>query len=490
MIPNVVRGNRMVGLMSYLVGPGRANEHTHPMLVAGDDRVMFQFEAGAELSAHDAFEIGYILDQPRKAHGTKVTVPVKVWDEEMQEKVKVGDREAHVWHCSLSLRDDDRKVSAQEWGQIAERFVQEMGFIDPDGAKSSRWVAVHHGTSKNENDHIHLAVQLVREDGTKADVNNDYARSQKACAVLEKEFGLAVVEGRGTGAALSGYKAAEQERARRAGNSLPVPVQLRQRMRAALSTAESPLEYLRALEEAGVTVAPSFQRGSHNAVRGYKVALAGREYVTAEGTHVFASPSKLDTTLSWPNVCARFGDKGREEAEAYLAALHGTRRTADHPAARRPGLSRPVHPVNVDRLMSGKRGTGPDSLASIYGRLAVEFEAGRDGPFGRMSERMARAQFSPDSAAWRVRQSARFAKGGERGWLALVRQANRLSRTMCQEHVSATRPQLARDLMALAAASERAHKSLFPPAPAPEAQKLPWQGARTMEREADHGYGR
>ncbi|MBM4570415.1 hypothetical protein GS489_08660 [Rhodococcus hoagii] len=50
-------------------------------------------------------------------------------------------------------------------GRIAQRFVEEMGFIDPDGAKSSRWVAIHHGQSKNGNDHIHIAVQMVREDG-------------------------------------------------------------------------------------------------------------------------------------------------------------------------------------------------------------------------------------------------------------------------------------------------------------------------------------
>ena len=28
MMPNVVRGDRMAGLLTYLTGPGRANEHT------------------------------------------------------------------------------------------------------------------------------------------------------------------------------------------------------------------------------------------------------------------------------------------------------------------------------------------------------------------------------------------------------------------------------------------------------------------------------
>lgn len=40
MIPNVVRGDRMGGLMVYLAGPGRQNEHTEPHLVAGDPAMM------------------------------------------------------------------------------------------------------------------------------------------------------------------------------------------------------------------------------------------------------------------------------------------------------------------------------------------------------------------------------------------------------------------------------------------------------------------
>ena len=40
MMPNVVRGERMGGLMVYLTGKGRRNEHTEPHLVAGDSAMM------------------------------------------------------------------------------------------------------------------------------------------------------------------------------------------------------------------------------------------------------------------------------------------------------------------------------------------------------------------------------------------------------------------------------------------------------------------
>nr|WP_015062420.1 hypothetical protein [Arthrobacter sp. J3.37]AFK89249.1 Relaxase/mobilization nuclease family protein [Arthrobacter sp. J3.37] len=33
MIPNITKGTRMHGLIAYLAGPGRANEHTEPHLV-------------------------------------------------------------------------------------------------------------------------------------------------------------------------------------------------------------------------------------------------------------------------------------------------------------------------------------------------------------------------------------------------------------------------------------------------------------------------
>lgn len=484
MMPNVTRGGDMPGLVYYLAGPGRANEHTRPMIVAGDERITFRVEPGKVLTKRDAFEVAYQLDKPRRAHGTVVTVPVKEWDEEQQKQVKVGERDGHVWHCSLAIRPDDRGVTTEEWGRIARRFVEEMGFIDPDGAKSSRWVAIHHGQSKNGNDHIHIAVQMVREDGTKANVNADYHRVQEAARRLEREFNLAVVEGRSADRTLGAHHPAEKARAERSGEKLAVPAQLRQAMRAALATADSPLEYVQALQASGVTVAPSFVKGSRSQVRGYKVALPGRSYRTREGQYVFATPSKLDASLSWPNVCARFGGKGREEAERYLATLHGTGAGGEANRLHRPHQQRPIHPQHMERMVSGKKGTGPDTLANIYARLAIEHEEGRDGPLGRLSERMAQAVISDATGAYRVRQAARFgSRSSERGWLAVVNQANRLSRTMIGGQLGQDRPQLSRDVVALIAAAERVHRLVTPTTPA--------RGAvREQYTERGNGYGR
>ena len=76
MIPNITRGARMRGVLAYLVGPGRENEHREPHLVAGDSSVM-AWHDDAELDHAAAMEIAATLDHPRRAFGTRVTVAAK-----------------------------------------------------------------------------------------------------------------------------------------------------------------------------------------------------------------------------------------------------------------------------------------------------------------------------------------------------------------------------------------------------------------------------
>lgn len=192
MIPNVVRGNRMAGLMAYLVGPGRANEHTEPHLVAGDPAMM-AWHDDAELSRDSALAIARHLDRPHKL-------------------LEVDVNGGHVWHCSLSLQTDEGVQTDEKWQAIANDFVRAMEFDDPDSPKAPcRWVAVRHGLSKNGNDHVHIVVDLVREDGTKASIHNDHHRAQKVSRALEVKHGLEPLESAKAGRATRGYKLAERE---------------------------------------------------------------------------------------------------------------------------------------------------------------------------------------------------------------------------------------------------------------------------------------
>ena len=65
MMPNITRGSSMTGLLSYLVGPGNANEHTEPHLVAGDPAIM-AWHDDAVLDAATARDIARQIDQPRR----------------------------------------------------------------------------------------------------------------------------------------------------------------------------------------------------------------------------------------------------------------------------------------------------------------------------------------------------------------------------------------------------------------------------------------
>ena len=127
---------------------------------------MLAWHDDAELSHDAAFAIARHLDRPRTANDVEVPG-------------------GHVWHCSLSLRADEGTLSDERWNAIANDFVRAMDFDDAEGTKAPcRWVAVRHGVSKNGNDHVHLVVNLVREDGTKASVHNDFRRAQTAVRAL------------------------------------------------------------------------------------------------------------------------------------------------------------------------------------------------------------------------------------------------------------------------------------------------------------------
>lgn len=442
MMPNVVRGGRMNGLMAYLIGPGRANEHTNPMVIAGDDRVTFAVEPGKELSHDDAMTIGDILDQPRKAYGTQVSTPIKQWDDEKNAYIKTGDRDAHVWHCSLSLRSDEGKLPQEKWKAIADDFVAQMGFVDPDGAKSSRWVAIHHGDSKRGNDHIHIAVQMVREDGTKANSFGDFRKTQKVCSYLEKKHHLEVVESRGQGRSVSADKAAERAKAKKQGRPMSARYELRRRLRTALATSSTADEYIGRLVDLNVRVAPSFVQGSMGAVRGYKVALPS--VTDHDGKAIWYAPSKLDSTLGWPNIRKRYEDAGLHAAEDRLRSMHTSSGQRESTVT--------IHkfdPAMTERLMSGKSGTGPDTLSSIYARLSMQMEQDKPGEFWKLSEHFARASQGQGNAKYAMRMNSRFAAHRGRGWLAVMQQANRLSRAMATSTMSTSRPQLARSVASL-----------------------------------------
>ena len=346
MMPNVTRGDRMAGLMTYLVGGGRHNEHTEPHLVAGDHALLAWYD-DAELSGDNAKAIARHLDRPRTAMGVDV-------------------KGGHVWHASLSLRAEEGIRTDEEWAAIAQDFVAAMGFDDNDGTKAPcRWAAVRHGLSKAGNDHVHIAVNLVREDGTKASTHLDYQRAQTAARALEVKYGLEPLESVKGERATRGYSPAEQARveersayfaqrkyeqhAARVGGEQPawhrldpkerqarITAEIRlnaprndlaRKVRAAAGASENEGEFVRRLRRSDVLVRPRFAEGTTDVITGYSVAARpsnGERPIWYGGGQMGRDLTLPRLREGWPDT-----PTGATEAAAeWTAAKRGRRAVA------------------------------------------------------------------------------------------------------------------------------------------------------------------
>lgn len=319
----------MGGLMSYLVGPGKTNEHVEQHLVAGDRAIMALY--GHEvLDRAAAAAIAKDLDRPRQVFGVDVTRNV-VRTDENGEAVRdaagavVKDRvAADVWHCSLSLSAEEGQLTDEQWGRITTDFVQRMGFAGEDTGKADcRWVAVRHGLSKNGNDHVHIAVSLVREDGTKASVHKDFERSQMISRELEREYGLQVYQAPEREYPERGVRPGARESAQRRGYDEPDMRRLERAVRAAASSSQEEGEFVRRLRQSGVLVRPRFATGRDDVIAGYSVALRPTNGEKA----IWHGGGRLARDLTLPELRKGWPDR----PELATAAASEWRATAKNP---------------------------------------------------------------------------------------------------------------------------------------------------------------
>jgi len=284
MMPNVTRGDRMGGLLSYLVGPGRANEHTEPHLVAGDEPVM-AWHDDAELDRATALEVARHLDRPRALYGVEVPG-------------------GSVWHCSLSLRAEEGQLDDGTWADISRDFVDRMGFTEASGKAPCRWVAVRHGLSTAGNDHVHVVVSLVRQDGTKANTWKDFARAQQVAGELEKKYGLEVLESRDLDRGTRGVSPAEQARAERSSALEPERLTLARTVRAVAGAAPDEAAFVTGLREQGMWVRARYAAGRDDVVTGYSVAAKpapGQRPVWFGGGHLGRDLTIARLRQGWPD---------------------------------------------------------------------------------------------------------------------------------------------------------------------------------------------
>ncbi|WP_196249956.1 relaxase/mobilization nuclease domain-containing protein [Rhodococcoides fascians] len=324
MIPKVIHGSKMVGLVVYLAGPGKANEHENPHIVAGHNAVVMRAPSG-ELSHADAIEIAHEIDTPRVLFGTEVLATNRkqmdaAIDSGVPRSVALADatHDQNTWHCSLSLNPDEGELTDAAWGAIATDFMKEMGFDDPDDPRSpARWVAIRHGKTTAGGDHIHIAASVVREDGTKVSLRRDFNRAQTAVNVLEHRYGLTVLTSREKERGTRGLEPAEIESTRRSGAAEPVRHSLERRVRAAATASKTEAEFVRRLRGDGVLVRPRYEKGTTGEVVGYSVAAAPSKAERATGnTPVWYGGGRLSKDLTLP----RLRDEWDTSADANAAA--------------------------------------------------------------------------------------------------------------------------------------------------------------------------
>ncbi|MFG3525094.1 relaxase/mobilization nuclease domain-containing protein [Nocardia nova] len=362
MIPKISRGQKMGGLLVYLLGPGDHNEHKDRHIVAGSSLLLraewmrtFDGPADKQASRDVALAVAHEIEIPRQLWGTKVrmrakAVPVGVGARgesgergldvvEPAGKGEKGEmRDAPVWHCVLALEPGEDLDDAR-WAAVANDFMDRMGFAGTADGKvaPARWAAVRHGKSGEKGEgqeHIHIAASLVREDGSKVSTfdygpgkaKGDWKRAQQVCNELEHAYGLKVLASREHGnRGLSGDSRAEIERAKRIGAPESERDRLRRLVRAAATATDTEAEFVKSLRESGISVAPRYERGGSSEVSGYKVrfrrddaevgpwvgggTLAGDLTLTAlrEQQWNDSAAAREDALAVWRNDSARRG---------------------------------------------------------------------------------------------------------------------------------------------------------------------------------------
>ncbi|GAA1890704.1 relaxase/mobilization nuclease domain-containing protein [Streptantibioticus ferralitis] len=273
MVPKIRRGSRTHGLLAYLYGPGKRDEHIDPHLVGSWDG--FAPDPGRDPEATLA-RLAAALDLRVKQAGPKAPTE-------------------HVWHCSVRTAPDDRLLTDAEWHTAARRLVQAVGLApegDPDGC---RWVAVRHA-----DDHIHIVAIMVRGDLRRPRLNYDKKKAQAECRLMEREMGLRQLKP-GDGTAAKAPTSAERFKAERLGRPQTPRETLRENVRQALAGAATEEEFFTRLRDAGVRV--QLRHAPSGDVLGYKVALPGDRNRDREP--VWFAGSTLAPDLSLPKIRKR-----------------------------------------------------------------------------------------------------------------------------------------------------------------------------------------
>ncbi|MEX3103392.1 MULTISPECIES: mobilization protein [unclassified Streptomyces] len=335
MVPDVSTGPDTRGLIVYLFGPGRRDEHTDPHIVAAWDMV------GAP--------------DPGRDPAASYTLLAKGLDHHVDLRTReLGGKKPpqHVWHCPVRTAPGDRYLTDAEWAEVARRIVHATGIAPKGDDKACRWIAVRHA-----DDHIHIMATTVRVDGRRPRTHRDGQRAQAECRKIEAEFGLRRLKS-GDLTAPRTPTGAERAKAERQGQTVTARHWLRERAYAVAAAVHNEADYFTVLQSLGIKVKTRLGPETGDVI-GYSLAAPGD--TNAAGEPVWYGGSKLAPDLSINRLRERLPDQEMADRPRYVAdpaALWRHTTTAIHAA-------RTVLDSDDDAAVQGHLAAFGDALYNI-----------------------------------------------------------------------------------------------------------------------------
>ena len=376
------RGQDMAGLIRYLYGPGRREEHTDPHIIAGYRPPSDLEPALRANGSRDFRRLAGLLRLPHDVLG------------------KWGYAKP-VWHCSMRAAPEDRLLSDREWADIAQDVMHRTGLC-PRGEEDDavRWIAIRHGP-----DHIHLVAVLARQDRVRPRIVNERYRVRDACLAAEQRYALrSTAPADRTAARLPSR--AEAGKAARHGRGEPPRTTLRRHVSTAAAGAGSGEEFFARLDQAGVLVRLRYSVTNPGQVTGYAVALPGD--TARNGEPVWYGGGKLAADLSWSKLAQRWIRPARPDSPLSAAEADAmweyAARTAAYATARirfctvtgNPAAAADAASAASDALHVAAAALGSRALR----QAADSFDRAARQPYGRVP--------TPTSAGNQLRHAARL----------------------------------------------------------------------------------
>jgi hypothetical protein len=363
-MPNIRRGSRVGGLLRYLYGPGRREEHVDPHLVAAWDG------AGTLTKLEPAVGVGGRRD-------------FRMLIDMLEQPVRAGRNppDKHVWHCSLRTAPSDRVLPDLQWAHIAGEVMAQVGLAPHADPRGVRWVAMRHGP-----DHIHIVATLVRQDRRTDWARNDRWKAQAACRNIEERYGLYRV-GPADRTSHRRPHAVEVNKALRTGRRETGRDQLRREVRFAAAAAASLDDFVTLLREAGMRVKLRASTTRPGEITGYAVASA--DHTTATGQPVWFGGGRLAPDLTLPKLRRRWATGAPRQS--FHTARPTTTAAATYQLAAeqvRAAVGGTHERAKADPDTADSAGMGAADLLTVVARQA---EGDLRGPLHRAAEAFDRA---------------------------------------------------------------------------------------------------